>query len=84
MLSLQLYAHDDDIDNPILIGLGDSEGGIVGDGGERIFQSGLQEAQSYLELWIIFWERSGSVVECLTRDRSAAGSSPTSVTVLCP
>ena len=27
-------------------------------------------------------ERSGSVVECLTRDREAAGSSLTSVTVL--
>ena len=27
------------------------------------------------------WERSGSVVECLTRDRGAAGSS---FTVLCP
>ena len=30
------------------------------------------------------WERSGSVVECLTRDRGAAGSSLTGVTVLCP
>ena len=30
------------------------------------------------------WERSGSVVECLTRDRRAAGSSLTGVTVLCP
>ena len=29
-------------------------------------------------------ERSGSVVECLTRDREAFGSSLTSVTVLCP
>ena len=29
-------------------------------------------------------ERSGSVVECLTRDRRAAGSSLTGVTVLCP
>ena len=28
------------------------------------------------------WERSGSVVECLTRDRRAAGSSLTSVTAL--
>ena len=28
------------------------------------------------------WERSGSVVECLTRDRRAAGSSLTGVTVL--
>ena len=30
------------------------------------------------------WERSGSVVECLTRDRGAAGSNLTSVTALCP
>ena len=29
-------------------------------------------------------ERSGSVVECLTRDRGVAGSSLTGVTVLCP
>ena len=30
------------------------------------------------------WERSGSVVECLTRGRGAVGSSLTSVTALCP
>ena len=29
-------------------------------------------------------ERSGSVVECLTRDRRAAGSSLIGVTALCP
>ena len=29
-----------------------------------------------------FWERSGPVVECLTRDRRAAGSSLTGVTAL--
>ena len=29
-------------------------------------------------------ERSGSVVECLTRDRRTAGSSLTGVTALCP
>ena len=29
-------------------------------------------------------EHSGSVVECLTQDRGAAGSSLTVVTVLCP
>ena len=29
-------------------------------------------------------ERSGSVEECLTRDRRAAGSSLTGVTALCP
>ena len=28
------------------------------------------------------WERSGSVVECLTRDRGARGSSLTGVTAL--
>ena len=31
----------------------------------------------------IIRERSGSVVECLTRDRGAAGSSLTAVTALC-
>ena len=31
-----------------------------------------------------YGERSGSVVECLTRERGAAGSSLTVVTVLCP
>ena len=30
------------------------------------------------------WERSGSVVECLTRNWRAAGSSLTGITVLCP
>ena len=30
------------------------------------------------------WERSGSVVECLTRDGGAAGSSLTGITALCP
>ena len=29
-------------------------------------------------------ECSGSVVECLTRDRGAAGSSLTGITALCP
>ena len=29
-------------------------------------------------------DQRGSVVECLTRDRGAAGSSLTGVTVLCP
>ena len=29
-----------------------------------------------------FWERSGSVVECLTQDRAAAGLSLTGVTAL--
>ena len=30
------------------------------------------------------WERSSSVVECLTQDRGAAGLSLTGVTALCP
>ena len=30
------------------------------------------------------WERSGSVVECLTRDRGAVGLSLTGITALCP
>ena len=34
-----------------------------------------------LTLLALSWERSGSVVECLTRGRGAAGSSLTSVTV---
>ena len=33
-------------------------------------------------LLTILWECSGSVVECLTRDRGAAGSSLTGVTAL--
>ena len=33
---------------------------------------------------VYFSERSGSVVECLTRDRGAARSSLTGITVLCP
>ena len=32
----------------------------------------------------LLWERSGSVVECLTQDRGAAGSSLTGVTALSP
>ena len=35
-----------------------------------------------IQLTKLFWERSGSVVECLTRDRRAAGSSLTGVTAL--
>ena len=34
--------------------------------------------------YLVGWERSGSVVECLTRDRRAAGSILTGVTSLCP
>ena len=35
-------------------------------------------------LQIVYRERSGSVVECLTRDWGTAGSSLTGVTALCP
>ena len=38
--------------------------------------------QFILNVRLVIWERSGSVVECLTRDRRAAGSSLTGVTVL--
>ena len=38
----------------------------------------------YSLLFFQYRERSGSVVECLTWDRGAAGSSLTVVTVLCP
>ena len=38
----------------------------------------------YSELLLVCRERSGSVVECLTRDRGAAGLSLTNITVLCP
>ena len=42
-------------------------------------------AKGYIVFVIPFIrERSGSVVECLTRDRRAAGSSLTGVTGLCP
>ena len=34
-----------------------------------------------VRLHVSHWERSGSVVECLTRDRGAAGSSLTCVTM---
>ena len=37
---------------------------------------------SYVGTGLLARERSGSVVECLTRDRGAAGSSFTGVTVL--
>ena len=36
-----------------------------------------------IELCVV-GERSGSVVECLIRDRRAAGSSLTGITMLCP
>ena len=42
--------------------------------GDRLNTGGLATKQD--------WERSGSVVECLTQDQRAAGSSLTSVTAL--
>ena len=49
-------------------------------------QYGIQQGctvKNWLSLTIAR-ERSGSVVECLTQDRGAAGSSLTGVTALCP
>ena len=46
-----------------------------------LFQNNLPEQWENVKP---FWERSGSVVECLTRDRGATGSSLTDVTALCP
>ena len=37
---------------------------------------------NYYENNLFIWERSGSVVECLTRDQRAGGWSLTSVTAL--
>ena len=48
----------------------------------------IRGPNSYINNWFkkgikqISWERSGSVVECLTRDQRAAGSSLTGVTAL--
>ena len=50
----------------------------VGAGGEGILLLSL------LLLLLLFRGHSGSVVECLTRDRGAAGSSLTGVTVWGP
>ena len=38
----------------------------------------------FLQSFVICRERSGSVVECLTRDRGAVGSSLTGFSALCP
>ena len=39
---------------------------------------------AFIHHYIDIPERSGSVVECLTRDRGAAGSNLTGVAALCP
>ena len=45
----------------------------------------LFNSLSFPPFYIVRWrERRGSVVECLTRDGEAAGSSLTGVTALCP
>ena len=44
----------------------------------------MLEIRDYGMVYLHQWERSGSVVECLTRDRRAVGSSLTGVTALCP
>ena len=56
-----------------------------------LFESGcFTQVLLYIHFKVLFLlqrqlrERSGSVVECLTRDRRAVGSSLTSVTALCP
>ena len=50
---------------------------------KKIYQ-GLDMTVVDLYCYISLWERSGSVVECMTQDRGAACSSLTGVTVLCP
>ena len=50
---------------------------------DSVEQLQFQAGQIYLFIYL-FRERSGSVVERLTRDRRAAGSSLTGVTALCP
>ena len=42
------------------------------------------DIETYSTVQKVVWECSGSVVECLTRDRGAASSSLTGVTALCP
>ena len=51
----------------------------------KFCQNSLKFAKLALSITVVindYRERSGSVVECLTRDRGAAGSSLTGVTVL--
>ena len=51
------------------------------------FISGIYVPESYVLGQIVIlmmWERSRSVVECMTQDREAAVSSLIGVTALCP
>ena len=50
----------------------------------RALICGLCLLQIRFKTFSLDWKRSGLVVESLTRDRGAAGSSRTGVTVLCP
>ena len=43
----------------------------------------LEVKELICPIYFLFAQRSGSVVECLTRDRGAVGSSLTGVTALC-
>ena len=75
-----------------------SEAGEAGTGGASVSSQALPVPWMLADCTIYFYnkiglsiilhvhgrEHSGSVVECLTRDRGAAGSSLTGVTVLCP
>ena len=56
---------------------------------EKPCRSGHRQSLCSIVRWLYRYltfqrERSGSVVQCLTRDRGAAGSSLTGVTALCP
>ena len=48
-----------------------------------VFSRHITTFIGFLMLQVIWWERSGSVVECSSRDHWAVGSSLTGVTVLC-
>ena len=51
----------------------------------NVFTPKLQFLSVYCNvITFVLRERSGSAVECLTRDRRAAGSSLTGVTAMCP
>ena len=52
--------------------------------GSTLFASILNSSEILGNYMYFVREHSGSVVECLTRDRRAAGSSLTGVTALCP
>ena len=52
---------------------------------EKKVRSGIQKCSKISNNFLFpFLGESGTVVECMTRDRGAAGSSLTGVTALCP